>query len=300
MVVARQSFLQAVEVWVPDGQLLLRSGGAYGRHAAFAEESAALTLEKGRGLPGAAFASRHPEVWHELGPSFVRTESARLSGLDAAVAIPLFDGNELTSIVVFFCGSREQTGGCIEVWEPGRGGRLHHTDGYYGRLRAFEEVSRSMSFAVGEGLPGMVWQRGLPHIVADLTASPVFLRSEAARENDVRAGLGVPIYRNGTIAHIALFLSTSATPLARAFEVYQVDDAGELVLEQSWYAADAEALRDPNATERSRVKHLLRDALDARLPRVIAQRAPNAHFELALALPIHDGSYTHSVVLLLV
>jgi hypothetical protein len=295
----RPSFLQAVEVWVPDGQLLLRASGAYGRHAAFAEESAELTLAKGQGLPGAAFQSRRPEVWHELGPAFVRSASARLSGLDAAVALPLFRGNELTSIVVFFCGSREQTGGCIEVWAPNDAGRLEHVDGYYGRLSEFERVSRGLSFALGEGLPGMVWQRGLPHIEPDLAQSSVFVRAEAAREHGVRAGLGLPIYVNGAVADIALLLSTSDTPLAHAFEVYVVDDHGELVLDQSWYAEGFAQLADASPAVRGSVSNLPRTVLDQGIPRATAIRNEGALFELGLAVPIHDGSLTRAVVLIL-
>jgi hypothetical protein len=293
------SFLQAVEVWVPDGQLLHRASGAYGQNEAFAEASAELTLEKGRGLPGAAFQSRKPEVWHELGPSFVRAESARLSGLDAAVALPFFRGNELTAIVVFFCGSRAQTGGCIEVWAPGERGRLEHVDGYYGKLAAFEAVSQEHTFALGEGLPGQVWQRGLPQIVADLAHSSAFVRAEAARENGIKAGLGLPIYMNGAIVDIALLLSTTDTPLARAFEVYGVDDSGELVLDQSYYAEGHEGLRDASEEVRGSASTLPRRVLDSGVPRAIANLKVGAPFALALAVPIHDGSLTRAVVLIL-
>lgn len=299
MVERSASFVQAVEVWVPEGQLLLRASGAYGRHAVFADDSATLTLSKGQGLPGAAFQSRRPEVWHELGPGFVRAASARMSGLDAAVALPLFRGYELTSIVVFFCGSREQTGGCIEVWRPSESGRLEHIDGYYGKLKEFEAVSQGLSFALGEGLPGMVWQRGLPHVEPELGASSVFVRAEAARRFGVRAGLGLPIYSGGAIQDIALLLSAADTPLARAFEVYVMDDAGELELEQSWYAEGSEALADRGPTTRGAVSGLPRAAFDHGLPRAVSFRAPGAAFDVALAIPIHDGSLIRAVVLML-
>jgi hypothetical protein len=293
------TFVQAVEVWVPDGQLLLRASGAYGRHALFADDSAALTLSKGQGLPGAAFQSRRPEVWHELGTGFVRAAAARLSGLEAAVALPLFRGYELTSIVVFLCGSREQTGGCIELWRPSSAGRLEHVDGYYGKLSGFESVSQGLSFALGEGLPGMVWQRGLPHVEPDLGASSVFVRAEAARKYGVRAGLGLPIYSGGAIQDIALLLSAADTPLARAFEVYVVDDAGELELDQSWYAEGSEGLADRSAQTRGAVSGLPRAVFDHGIPRAVSFRAPDAQFEIALAVPIHDGSLTRAVVLIL-
>src|SRR4051794_13957886 len=149
------SFVRAVEVWIPDGDLLQLHSGSYGHLAQFERASADLVLRKGQGLPGAAWESGHAEVWQQLGPAFMRTEPAKEAGLEAAVALPIFRGHEMSAVVVFFCGTRSQTGGCIEVWEPNAGGdELAHLDGYYGGLRRFEEQSRHLRFKRGQGLPG--------------------------------------------------------------------------------------------------------------------------------------------------
>lgn len=304
------AFVQAVEVWTPDGNLLTRHSGAYGQLAAFAEASANLTLAKGQGLPGAAYKSMRPEVWHDLGAGFVREHSARLSGLSAAVALPWFRGNTLSAVVVFLCGDRAETGGCIEVWEPGEQKLLVHMDGYYGRLSTFEDVSRVMRFPLGQGLPGIVWERGLPHIMEDLAASSSFMRASAARENGVTSGLGVPLFVGGQVAHVVTLLSASSTPLARAFEVWLPDATGSLALAQSYYAPGLEALRDEVAGGGAAVAlDIVGRVSDSGLPCALscteltrafarAGLARTLGLSFSVGLPVHDGDRLRAVVVL--
>jgi hypothetical protein len=302
------SFVRAVEVWIPDGDLLQRQSGAYGHLAQFEQASSALVLKRGQGLPGAAWASMQPEVWQELGASFVRAESARLAGLDAAVALPLFRGHELASVVVFFCGSRHQTGGCIEIWEPTEDGRLKHRDGYYGRLARFEAVSRATRFARGEGLPGSVLQRGSPYIVEDLRSSGAFVRSAAAREDGVQSGLGLPLYFGSQIANVALFLSAESTPLARAFEVWTPTPEGYLERTQAFYAEGMGAFAEAGSHKVASDADLQGRAFSSGQPLAIdcaqarsfgrREAAEACGLDLAVALPIHDGERVRSVVLL--
>jgi hypothetical protein len=303
-----QAFVQAVEVWVPDGNMLQRKSWAYGALSGFAEASADLTLQKGQGLPGAAYRSMRPEVWHELGPRFVREQSARLSGLDAAVALPWFRGNTLDAVVVFLCGSRAETGGCIEVWEPNEQRLLVHVDGYYGRLRAFEEVSRVMRFPLGQGLPGTVWERELPHIVEDLGGSSSFMRAAAARECGVQSGLGIPLFCGGRIDHVVTFLSAASTPLARAFEVWVPDYDGRLQLKESFYAEGLASLRDKSRSMSVGAgEDIAGRVLQAAIPCAIdchvpgrdfprAQAARSLGLSFAVGLPVHDGDRLRAVV----
>lgn len=310
MDVTQHAFVQAVEVWVPDGNLLQRHSGAYGSLTAFAEASADLTLEKGQGLPGAAYRSMRPEVWHELGSNFVRAQSARLSGLSAAVALPWFRGNTLVAVVVFLCGNRAETGGCIEVWEPTEQRLLVHMDGYYGRLAAFEDVSRVMRFPLGQGLPGMVWERGLPCIMEDLRNSTSFMRAAAAKETGVQSGLGIPLLCGGQVTHVVTFLSAEATPLARAFEVWTPDASGRLLLKQSHYAPELSALKDQSTfmsvgpgEDIAGLASALPCALSVNdesssSARAFARRkiARELGLQFAVGLPIHDGDRLRAVV----
>jgi hypothetical protein len=306
----QRAFVQAVEVWVPDGNLLQRKSWAYGHLASFAEASADLTLQKGQGLPGVAYRSMRPEVWHELGPRFVRAQSAQLSGLDAAVALPWFRGNTIAAVVVFFCGSRAETGGCIEVWEPNEQQLLVHMDGYYGSLTAFEDVSRVMRFPLGQGLPGAVWEHGLPHIVEDLRSSTSFMRAAAARECGVQSGLGIPLFCGGRVDHVVTFLSAESTPLARAFEVWLPDHQGRLRLKESFYAQGlAELQAQSRAASLGPGDDIAGRVLEAGVPCAFdfaslarsferAAAASALGLSFAIGLPVHDGNGLRAVVVM--
>jgi hypothetical protein len=303
-----QSFVRAIEVWRPDGDLLQRDSGAYGALSAFENASIELTLRKGQGLPGATWSTMRPEVWHDLGPNFVRTGAAREVGIGAAVAIPFFRQSELVAIVAFYCGHRDQSEGCIEVWESNGKGELEHADGYYGGLAKFEEVSRQLKFSRGVGLPGQVFQHGVPKIIDDTKKSNSFIRAAAARESGVESGLGLPIYCGDVIAHVILFLSAESTPLARAFEIWVPDSSGRLVLQQAFYAPDlggfgsarADLVVAPGEDLPGRVFATgLPFAVSTQTrayPQLNAARSEG--IELALAMPIHDGRALRAVVVM--
>jgi hypothetical protein len=302
------SFIRAIEVWRPDGDLLQRDSGAYGALTDFEHASVELTLKKGQGLPGAAWASMRPEVWHQLGERFVRAAPASAAGIGAAVALPLFHGSELVAIMAFYCGSALQSEGCIEVWQPNGKGELEHDDGYYGGLAAFETASRQCKFTRGVGLPGLVFQHGTAQIIDDTKQSNSFLRAAAARESGVASALGFPIYCAGSIAQVVLFLSAESTPLARAFEIWVPDERGHLVRKQGHYAADLTQFGEGRdrlsfATGEDLVGRVSASGLPfavSTMTRAYGQLdlARDAGIEMALAFPIDDGQNVRAVVLM--
>jgi hypothetical protein len=306
-----QSFIRAIEVWTPDGDLLQRDSGAYGQLEDFESASVELVLKKGQGLPGAAWATMRPEVWHELGPRFLRREPARASGIGAAVALPFFHRSELVAIVTFYCGGRDQSAGCIEVWESNGKGELEHADGYYGTLDEFERVSQQCRFPRGVGLPGLVFQHGVPQIIDDLKKSNSFLRAAAARDSGVESGLGLPLYCGDNIAQVILFLSAQSTPLARAFEVWLPDDSdGRLRRGQAFYMPELETFGETRRTlSFAPGEDLAGRVFETTLPFVVSTQtraygqldlAREAGINIAVALPIDDGHNVRAVVLMFI
>jgi len=303
----RRAFIRAVEVWRPDGDLLQRDSGAYGSLVEFEEASVELTLKKGQGLPGATWATMRPEVWHDLGPRFVRSAPARTAGIGAAVSIPFFLGNELVAIVAFYCGGREQSEGCIEVWESNGKGELEHADGYYGGLTTFEELSRQMKFSRGVGLPGLTFQYGLPQIIDDLKKSSSFLRAAAARESNVASGLGIPLFVGDSIREVLLFLSAESTPLARAFEIWRPDASGQLACEQAFYSSELVSFGAARRGIGAAGNDLASRVFASGLPFAVSTRTQaypelaavrDAGIDIAVALPVHDGRSVRAVVLM--
>lgn len=293
-----EAFVQAVEVWVPDGEHRLRHhSGAYGDHTEFARVSARKHFRKGEGLPGHVWRVERPVVWKELGSLFVRAELARDAGIEAAIGVPVFCGSVLTAVLVLLCGRRTHTLGCIEIWDVhAEQGRAVHGGGYYGKLDRFERISALVEFGAGCGLPGLVWERGAPEVMENLASDALFTRGTLARESGLSAGLGIPIYRDGRVAHVLVLLSAEATPLARAFEIWTVESDAP-TLHRAMYADAGAALSANERLVHPAGQVLPRDALAARVPVVFEHRLDNG-VELGVAIPVDDGERVRSVVVL--
>jgi hypothetical protein len=298
------SFLQAVEVWLPQGSYLLRSSAAYGSNPALAESPASPLLHRGEGVAGAAFSSGHAQVLSgDALPAQARFE--------VAVALPFFAGSTLLAVTVLWCASRADDASCVELWEPNALRELAHAGGHYGGFTAFERLSRVMRFQSGSGIPGLTWQRNLPLITPDLSGSTSFLRAAAAREVGIHSALSLPLYRSGALNAVALFLSTRRPPLARAIEVWMPDAQQRLHISEALYEpALAEFERDNRCVEFQPGHGLVGKVFDTGVPLALERKAGDgfsghvgaaeAGFTMALGLPIHDGRRVRAVVVLLV
>jgi hypothetical protein len=217
---AHQTFIRVAEVWAPDGDVLRLMDGSYGTLSAFAEISQETSFAKGQGLPGRAWAEERPVVLNNLGgEAFLRKEAAAAAGLTSAVAIPVFAAAELKAVLVLLCGTDADQAGAIEIWED-RDGKLVLDDGYYGNAEGLAAVSRTISFAHGQGLPGGVWAANTPILMRNLGGAGAFLRSKEAREARLETGLGVPIPVPGGKRYVLTVLSARHTPIARRFELW--------------------------------------------------------------------------------
>ena len=165
-----RTFIQVTEYWVPEDGKLKLAGGNYGDLEGFASASGQTSFEKGEGLPGRAWAEARPVVFKSLtAPEFLRADAAKAAGLTSAVAVPLFDGETLKSVLVVLCSDSEERIGAIESWRADDG-LLMLDDGYYGAARHFEFVSQHTYFPTGQGLPGGVFASMTPILMRDLAA----------------------------------------------------------------------------------------------------------------------------------
>lgn len=310
MIGGASSFVQVVEIWVPDGNVLRHHSGAYGVHAELARKSAQTTFRKGQGLPGTAWSKGAPVAWPELRHHAVREDIATSAALHAGVAIPIYRGEALSSVVCLLFGNPEHAGGAVEVWEP-RGDLLVHAGAYYGCLEpAFGRVSRRLTFPRGRGLPGMTWMYGRPYLIEDLRTWDYFVRALLAREYGVESGIGIPFYRGGHVAQVVTLLSRESSPIARAFEVWSPDGEGKLRLQQSSYASDLTSFAD---TSRGYTfapgEGLPGRAFETGMPVVFGsirvgpfvrhKAAEQAGLNVGVAIPIHDGKDVRAVVVML-
>lgn len=235
------TFIRVVEYWVPshDRSILEFGGGLYGSAKRFEAASRQLFFGRGEGLPGQAWAAGHPIVLKQFaGSYFRRTEVAQAEGLTCGIAIPIFSGEFLTSVLVMFCGDDDQSAGAIELWEndPAASHDMTLADGYYGRTGdTFELISRSTSFRKGNGLPGMAWQRQIPVFLEDLGKGSGFLRADSAVKVGINRGFAMPCPTPSGSHYVMTFLSALATPIARRLEVWLPNESHDLLQRSSGF-----------------------------------------------------------------
>ena len=225
------TFIRVVEVWVPsnDRTYLEYSAGLYGSAKRFGIASRTRCFGRGEGLPGQAWEQARPIVLKQFeGSYFQRTEAALAEGLTCGIAVPIFAGEFLTSVLVIFCGDDAAHAGAIELWhnDPAESPDMTLVDGCYGSTAAaFELMSRSLSLRKGHGLPGLAWDSGAPVFLEDLGKSRRFLRAETATQVGINRGFAIPCPTPRNESYVMAFLSALGTPLARRFEIWEPDAA---------------------------------------------------------------------------
>lgn len=230
-----KTFIQVSEIWTPskDRRLLEFHAGLYGPHKAFRAQSERMCFGYDEGLPGKAWAARHPIILKDLEHSyFLRGTAARQAGLTCGVALPVFAGDYLTAVLVFFCGDDEEHVGAIELWHnnPAKEPDMGLADGYFGQADSFAWIAQRTRFLPGFGLPGLVWQSGLPEVMADLGHSHRFVRRDDARRVGINKGLGLPAGYLPGQNYVMTFLSALGTPIARRFEVWVPSPGGDALV----------------------------------------------------------------------
>lgn len=226
-----KTFIRVVEVWVPshDRSYLEFSGGLYSSAHRLGAASGSRCFGRGEGLPGQAWEQGRPIVLKRFeGSYFQRTKAAQADGLTCGIALPIFAGDFLTSVLVMFCGDDEQHAGAIELWhnDPAQGTDMALVDGYYGSMSdAFELISRSVGFRRGNGLPGVAWEVGGPVFMEDLGRSDRFLRAETALKVGINRGFAFPCATPHDETFVMAFLSALGTPIARRCEFWDPDAA---------------------------------------------------------------------------
>jgi len=298
------TFVQASEVWVPQGDRLVFSTGDYGDLTDFAAVSGKESFARGEGLPGKAWAEARPVVLKGFeGSYFKRTEAAKAAGLTSAVAIPVFAGEALKAVLVVLCGDDENRTGAIEAWHE-VDAVLKLDDGYYGAAKHFEWISKHTQFPRGQGLPGGVWATQTPLLLRDLGTGYRFIRAEAAGKAGLTTGLGLPVPVPGGDTWVLTLLSARGTPLARRFEIWDARSAivgskkeavltdGICAREGRLWAEEGEAPRRATAWA-----GVVGRVLGSGIP-VVEGKQPGlaAGYDTMVALPIHrDGEISHIV-----
>jgi hypothetical protein len=135
----------------------------------------------------------------------------------AWLGLPFAPNGKTEAVVVLFCKIERVA---LELWHPGRVGKLELSQGIYGD-KHFEEVSQATRFGVLEGLPSQTFDGAEPVLFETLTRARGFLRAEAAAEAGLVAGLGIPLLEHDSVTAALVLLTSRETPLAQSLEIWQ-------------------------------------------------------------------------------
>ena len=227
------TFIKAAEVWVPsdDGQLLEFGTGTFGPARRFAAISKAMCFGRGEGLPGRAWEEGRPILLNNLeDPYFRRATAAQAAGLSCAVALPFFQRDKLSAVLVIFCSHANDAAAAMELWHN----NVHiATDmtlvaGAYGPHESqLESISYETSLPRGAGLPGQAWRRGEVIFMDDLCAEQYhFVRAEQVAAAGLQRGLAIPMEGlHASDRHVVTFLVGPQLPLAKRIERWVPNDA---------------------------------------------------------------------------
>lgn len=230
------TFIRVAEVWVPsaDGTLLEWGGGAYGALPGFGAMSRRLCFGRAEGLPGHAWDESRPIVLRQFeGSYFRRTAAAREAGLTCAVALPVFLGPRLTSVVVLMCGEPAESAGAIELWhnDPRVSADMTLDEGVFGRGgEELEDLSRDAYLPRGVGLPGLAWQREQAVFMDRIDDPARFLRAQTAARAGIVRALALPCATPSSHGWVLSLLSSESAPIARRIESWLPDDTGGVLV----------------------------------------------------------------------
>lgn len=242
-----KTFVRVVEVWLPDseGYLLEFGGGLYGTAREFGALSRQMCFGCGEGLPGRVWEAGHPIILRQLqGGYFQRAAAAKAAHLVGAAAFPMFLGDTLKAVVVFFCGDENERGGAMELWrnDPDVAADMTLVDGYYASTGpGFETASRNTLLLRGAGLPGLAWQRQAS-VFFDGLGQSSFVRAEHAATAKLQRGLAIPCPVPTREHYVLTFLSSAATPIARRIESWRPDADGQSLERRYGYCETAGTL----------------------------------------------------------
>ncbi len=218
------------------------------------------------------------------------------------LAIPVVHHDRTRSVVGFVLGEPVVRGSALERWELVEDrAELSLTDGCYGELNYFQEISREVRFPLGTGLPGMTWKTGVPRLLHPLATSPEFLRAGEAGEAGLEIGIGFPILGEGSeVQSVLLLLSSSGISFASEFQIW-TESAGRctqtdrLIVEQSPVA---------NANEQKMLDGVIEDLVLEAFARktAIVERipAPSGRETGLVVLPVlYDFGISSALVLVM-
>ncbi|MEA2027406.1 MAG: GAF domain-containing protein, partial [Campylobacterota bacterium] len=173
-------------------------------------------------------------------------------------------------------------------------------NGYYGTMEDFAWISKSIKIMKGQGLPGKVWKSTEPTIMQDLAESATFMRAKKALKEGITTALALPAWSDETQGYVMTFLSAKGTPIARRFEIWQLNHEEENLSFKEGYShgeVDLDELYSDITFDKN--DSLVGECWRQGLPRLVKNSdndyAPK-DCESILTIPIIQNGFCQSVV----
>ncbi|MER0236691.1 GAF domain-containing protein [Fulvimarina sp. MAC8] len=189
----------AIEVWREEAGVLALDDGYYGAAKHFEWVSQHTTFPRGQGLPGGVWAAKTPILMRDLGSGyrFIRAESAGMAGLTTGLGLPVGSPDGITYVLTLLSARGTPIAQRFELWDArmartGSDKEAVLADGVCQRGGALWDHEKERRVGAWEGAIGQVLGSGLPTVKNDNAVLTAGYRSMVA----------VPLYRNGTIAHV--------------------------------------------------------------------------------------------------
>ena len=224
-----QHIIHAAEVWTSD------------------ESSALRPVNPAEGLsPGVAKGVVERTV-AELSPVIINRNDLQSSSdsdtYDALMGLPVIVDRNVRACLVLSITCPELALGAVEIWSRDNRDELGLNGAVFVGLSRFASISDRVKFPRGSGLPGQSWEDREPKLITGLGTSPNFMRAAGARAGGLDIGVALPVMTTEhELNSVVLLLSSKSTPIAKAFEIWEINDGQATLRKVASSGCDASAI----------------------------------------------------------
>ena len=190
-----------MELWSPstDDTSLTWRFGFYGPLDEVRTTSISTRFARDEGLPGRAWTTRLPEICTAVSDSASgRADIAGPAHLTTGLSIPIMLGTGMQSIVTLLSTEAMPFARVMEIWRPSEDGQtLERIQEFYGPSDEFRDAAPGPVLTRGEGLPGQVWETGMPQL---------FSRQEG-QAGPLSVAIGLPVIDDDRVTAVVMMLS---------------------------------------------------------------------------------------------
>lgn len=196
----------AIEVWsdsTANGQSLVVMDGYYGTLHDFEALSRQISVAKGNGLAGQAWAANMPILVEDMSKAdtFIRATDAQQAGISMGIGIPVSDNFEHSYIMTFLSAKATPIAKRIQIWIPdAHGTQLVCQQGFSKHSNDLAEIFETITVTKGVGALGRVWLTGMPVITGD--HEPDY----SPELDNLSSMLAIPVIAKGRLQAIVSFL----------------------------------------------------------------------------------------------